>query len=222
MIQTRDLMTLQAYSLHRQEHRRGLIAHRRLRTVGLGPHLRLQFEDELTVRHQIQEVLWADRAGTPEAAQAEIDTYAHLVPNGAQWMATLMIELPDAAERERLMPLLNEAVHEVYVELRDSPHGPLRARASVNDDLVCRHLDRPSGVHFLRFQLDLPFRAGLMGSAMGGGEVLLGCSHTHYHWRRVIPRATLASLGRDLVLPAGSGSPPLPAPSPSEAAPLTV
>ncbi|HEV8688836.1 MAG TPA: DUF3501 family protein [Ideonella sp.] len=192
-----DLMTLQAYSLHRQDHRRRLIAHRRLRTVSLGPRLSLQFEDELTVRHQIQEVLWADRAGDPDSVQAEIDTYAHLVPNGTQWKATLMIELPQAEERERLMPLLNDAVHAIYVELRADGHGPVRASAFVNEDLPCRHLGRLSGVHFLRFQLDAAFRAGLAR----GGDAMLGCAHPSYHWRRMIPPPTLASLCRELVVP---------------------
>jgi hypothetical protein len=194
MIDAAHLMTLQAYSLHRQEHRQRLVAHRRQRTLSLGPQMRLQFEDELTVRHHIQEVLWLDRsADDDDAVRHEIETYAHLVPNGAQWKATLMIELPDASEREQLMPLLNEAVHMVYVELR----GHARVMASVNDDLPCRHLGRPSGVHFLRFQLDAAFRALLAR----GGEALIGCTHPQYHWRRVIPRATLANLQRDLVLP---------------------
>ncbi len=207
MIDAADLMTLQAYSLHRHEHRQRLIAHRRQRSLALGPHLRLQFEDELTVRHHIQEVLWVDRsADDEEAVRDEIATYAHLVPDGAQWKATLMIELPDAAERERLMPLLNEAVQAAYVELR----GLARINASVNDDLPCRHLDRPSGVHFLRFELDPEFRAGLAH----GGEALIGCSHPQYHWRRVIPRATLASLMRELVLPGR----PEPEPSPAHSA----
>jgi hypothetical protein len=194
MIDAAHLMTLQAYSLHRQEHRQRLVAHRRQRTLSLGPQMRLQFEDELTVRHHIQEVLWLDRsADDADAVRREIATYAHLVPNGTHWKATLMIELPDAAERQQLMPLLNEAVHEVYVEVR----GQARVMASVNDDLPDRHLARPSGVHFLRFQFD----DGVRGLLSQGCEATIGCSHLHYHWRRLIPRATQASLLRDLVLP---------------------
>jgi hypothetical protein len=201
MIDATHLMTLQAYSLHRQEHRQRLVAHRRQRTLSLGPQMRLQFEDELTVRHHIQEVLWLDRsADDADAVRHEIGTYAHLVPNGTQWKATLMIELPEAAERDRLMPLLNEAVHQLYIELP----GHTRVIASVNDDLPCRHLDRPSGVHFLGFDFDVGQRSLLNQ----GGDVMIGCPHPHYHWRRVIPRATLASLLRDLVLPSrGTASP---------------
>ena len=194
MIDADHLMTLQAYSLHRQETRQRLAAHRRMRALTLGPQMRLQFEDELTVRHHIQEVLWMDRsADDVQAVRHEIATYAHLVPDGRQWKATLMIELPDAAEREQLMPLLNEAVHQVYVELP----GHMRVTASVNDDLPDRHLARPSGVHFLRFEFDDSVRS-LLAQV---GEAMIGCTHLQYHWRRVIPRATLACLLRDIVLP---------------------
>lgn len=201
MIDADHLMTLQAYSLHRQEHRQRLAAHRRSRTLSLGPQMRLQFEDELTVRHHIQEVLWLDRsADDADAVRHEIATCAHLVPDGRQWKATLMIELPDAAERQQWMPLLNEAVHEIYVELRDHT----RVMASVNDDLPDRHLGRPSGVHFLRFEFDDGSRR-LLGQ---GGEAMIGCTHLQYHWRRVIPRATLASLLRDIVLPSRAAPAP--------------
>jgi len=203
MIVTNDLLSLQAYSGRRREQRPRMIAHRRLRTLGLGPHLRLQFEDELTVRHQIQEVLWAARAEGDDAVRDEIDTYAHLMPDGAHWKATLLIELPAAAgpaERASLLPLLHEAAFGIYLELRDARHGPLRVMASANGDLPCRHRGRPSGVHFLCFALDVAFRAALERRRQAT-ELLLGCTHPHYHWRRAVPPALLASLCADLGLP---------------------
>lgn len=197
MITPAHLMTLQAYSLHRQEHRRGLAHHQRLRAVGLGPHLRLQFEDELTVRHRIQEALWADPERDGALAHDDIDACARLVPNGTQWKATLALALPAApAEREGLVPLLNAAVHELYVELRCRGHAPVRAMAQAQGDWPGA-AGAEAGLHCLRFQIELAFRQGLAD----GGEALLGCSHPSYHWRRLIPPATLASLGRDLVQP---------------------
>lgn len=197
MIRATDLLTLQSYSLRRREQRLRMIAHRRLRTLALGPHLRLQFEDELTVRHQIQEVLWAERSEGPDAVRDEIEIYAHLLPDGAHWKATLLIELPDAAERERLLPLLHEAAFVLYVELRGAGRGPLRVKAAANDDLPCRHRTRLSGVHFLCFALEPAFRAALLNERHAA-ELLLGCTHPRYHWRRVVPAATLASLRLDL------------------------
>lgn len=187
-------MKSQSPAFDRHGRKQRLMAHRRARSVSLGPCMRLQFEDELTLRHQIQEVLRAERITSAQGMQQEIDTYAHLLPDGSNWKATLMIELPDAQERRRELPLLNQAAHQVYVELRGQP----RVYAQANEDLPDRHLARPSAVHFLRFQFPAPWHA-----ALGvGSPVRLGCAHQGYEFRRVIPPATLERLRRDL-RPAG-------------------
>jgi hypothetical protein len=186
------LMTLQACSLSRAKHRQQMVRHRRERSLTLGPCMRLQFEDELTIRHQIQEVLLAERPAEPDAVEHQIATYAHLVPDGSNWKATLQIEIPDAAERRRELPQLNEAAHLVYVEVHRQP----RIFALANEDLPDGHRSRPSAVHFLRFQFPESLRAALMA----GATATLGCAHDHYAFQRVIPPATIERLRRDLVL----------------------
>lgn len=161
--------------------------------MALGPCMQLQFEDELTLRYQIQEMLHAERIVDVAGMQHEIDSYAHLVPDGTNWKATLLIELPDAQERRRELPLLSEAAHHVYV---DVPRHP-RSYAFANEDLRDRHLARPSAVHFLRFQLSEPLRHALLA----GAGARLGCSHAQYEWRRVIPAMAIAALRGDLVRP---------------------
>lgn len=171
----------------RHKHRQGLIAHRRERSLSLGPCMWLQFEDELTVHHQIQEVMRVERSSDP---QHEIDTYAHLLPDGRNWKATPLIGVPDAQQRERELPHLSEAAHRLYVEL---PRHP-RVYAQANEDLPDRHLTRPSAVHFLRFQFPEPLRVALLA----GANASLGCAHDQYAFRRVIPLATLERLRCDL------------------------
>jgi hypothetical protein len=187
-----DLMTVQAYSLFRQDHRERLIAHRRARTLALGPAMRLQFEDELTVRYQIQEVLRAEKVSDAAEMHREIERYAHLLPDGTQWKATLLIELPDAQQRERELPLLNEAVHHLYVETARRP----RVRAVANEDLPDRHRNRPSGVHFLRFTLPEGFRNALLV----GQSVVVGCEHDGYTWRSKLAPQMLQQLRRDVAV----------------------
>lgn len=196
-----ELMTLPSSTAIRHSQRQRLMAHRRARSLSLGPCMRLQFEDALTLRHQVQEVLRAERVSSAEGLQQEIDTYAHLLPDGSNWKATLMIELPDAQQRRRDMPLLNDAVHQMYVELPGQP----RVQAYVNEDQPDRHLARLSGVHFLRFQFADTCRAELQA----GSPARLGCAHLQYEFRRVIPRATLDLLRCDLmpVMPAMEPAP---------------
>ncbi|MBN9462826.1 MAG: DUF3501 family protein [Burkholderiales bacterium] len=189
-LDARDLMSLQAYAACRPAYRERAIAHRRARTVQLGPAMRLQFEDAHTIRYQVQEVLHAERVADPEAARHELHAYAHLLPNGTEWTASLLIELPEAAERARAMPVLSEAVHFLYVQAR----GRARVLVSANEDQPDRHRSRPSGVHFLRFRLPPPMRAQLLA----GAAVAIGCTHPAYSWHAPLPAATLACLRVDL------------------------
>lgn len=173
--------------------RRELMAHRHARTVPLGPSMRLQFEDALTVRHQIAEVLRAERITDPAAMQHEIDTYAFLVPGESQWVATLLIELPDAAQRAAALPGLSRAAHHIHVHC----DGLAPVFADANEDLPDRHLSRPSGVHFLRFHLPPAMQARLLA----GAEAALGCSHPDHSWRHPIPPRMLEALRQDLASP---------------------
>lgn len=199
-----DLMPWPAYRAARHARRQGLIEHRRERSVTLGPFMRLQFEDALTIRHQIQEVLHIERSAGLDAMQHEIDTYAPLLPDGTNWKATLMIELPDAAQRRRELPALSEAAHHVYVDIAGLP----RSIAHANEDQADRHLGRPSGVHFLRFQLPPGARCALLSGAAAN----LGCAHERYAFRHGIAATTIERLCGDL-------APPLSASAPSAAAP---
>ena len=101
---TRDsLMTLEAYARTRQEFRARVMAHKKNRTLHLGEHVTLIFEDELTVRYQIQEMLRVERVFEEAGIQDELDAYNPLVPDGSNWKATMMIEYADPRERSRML-----------------------------------------------------------------------------------------------------------------------
>ena len=63
-----SLMSLEAYAKHRKENKPRIIAHRKLRSVALGDHMTLQFEDETTIRYQIQEMLRASASAKRASA----------------------------------------------------------------------------------------------------------------------------------------------------------
>lgn len=188
-----DLLPSHADRGARLAHRQSLIRHRRERSMALGPNMRLHFEDASTIRHQIQEVLRIEGSDDPAAVQHQIDTYAPLLPDGTNWKATLMIELPDAEERRRVLPALSEAAHHIYVDIAGLP----RSVAHANEDQADRHLGRASGVHFLRFQLPPVARLALLS----GAATTLGCAHERYAFCHRIAAATLERLCRDLTAP---------------------
>lgn len=175
-----------------------VLSHKRARTLPLGPHMRLVFEDRLTLAHQVRTIARAERITDAEALAREAAAYAPLMPDGRSWRATLLLELPDPHERERELPLLNEAAHQLYVDLPRL----LRVRAEANEDQPDRHRGRLSAVHFLRF--DWPAAARDM--LQRAGSVALGCEHPRYAWRRMVPAHTLALLRADL-LPAPASAP---------------
>jgi hypothetical protein len=188
---TRDsLMTLEAYARHRKAHKSEVIAHRRLRSVQLGEHLNLQFEDETTVRYQIQEMLRIEKIFEEEAIQAEIDVYAPLVPDGSNWKATLLIEYPDEHERKRELARLIGVEDRLFVEVEG--HG--RSYAIADEDLERENAEKTSAVHFVRFELAPAARAAVRA----GAAVKLGCDHSHYPAHVSIAPETLASLAGDL------------------------
>jgi hypothetical protein len=192
-----DLLPTPDYRRVRTACRRAAIVHRRARCLDFGPAMRLQFEDAITVRDLVQEVLHIENADGEAAVREAIDQFAHLLPDAAHWSASLLIELPEAAERARLLPALNEAVHALHLEVPGAGHVPV----SANADLPDGHRGRPSGVHFLRVALPAPARQRLLA----GAPAVLACGHAAYPWRCALPPDTLAQLRADLNPPTREG-----------------
>lgn len=188
---TRDsLLTLEAYARIRKSSRAEAIAHRRLRSVALGEHVTLQFEDEHTVRRQIQEMLHIEKIFDEEGIQGEIDAYAPLIPDGTNWKATMLIEYPDVNERRRELARLIGIEDRMFVEVEGQP----RIYAIADDDLDRETDEKTSSVHFLRFEFPKPAREAVRA----GAAVKLGCDHTNYPAHVAISPETLASLAGDL------------------------
>lgn len=188
---TRDsLLTLEAYSKIRKTARAEAIAHRKRRSVALGEHLTLQFEDERTIRRQIQEMLHIEKIFDEEGIQSEIDAYAPLVPDGGNWKATMLLEYPDPHERKRELARLIGIEDRMFVEVEGHP----RVYAIADEDLDRENDDKTSSVHFVRFELTPAMREAVRA----GAAVKLGCDHTHYPAHVQIAPETLASLAGDL------------------------
>ena len=191
---TRDsLMTLEAYSKVRKAHKPQIIAHRRLRSVQLGEHLNLQFEDEQTVRYQIQEMLRIEKIFEEEGIRSEIEAYGPLGPDGSNWKATMLIEYPDPHERKRELARLIGVEDRLFVEVEGHP----RVYAIADEDLDRENADKTSAVHFVRFE----FTPAMRQAVRAGAAVRLGCDHRNYPAHVGIAAETLASLAGDLTAP---------------------
>ena len=185
-----NLMSLEAYAKARKGLKAEIIAHRRLRSVQLGEHINLQFEDEKTIRYQIQEMLRIEKIFEEEGIRSEIEAYAPLVPDGGNWKATMMIEYPDPNERKRELARLIGVEDRLFVEVEGQP----RIYAIADEDLDRENAEKTSAVHFVSFEFPQAGRAAVRA----GAAVKLGCDHTHYPAHVTIAPDTLACLAGDL------------------------
>jgi hypothetical protein len=144
-----SLLTLEAYARGRKEFRARVIAHKKHRKVHLADHVTLIFEDELTVRYQIQEMLRAEKIFEEQDIQHELEAYNPLIPDGRNFKATLMIEYAEVEERKAALARLKGIEDRTYVQVE----GCERVWAIADEDLERETEEKTSSVHFLRFEL---------------------------------------------------------------------
>ncbi len=186
-----DLFSLEQYSRTRKEFRAQVIAHKKIRTIPVGPHTTWCFEDRLTVQYQVQEMLRVERIFEPEGIQEELDAYNPLIPDGSNWKATLLIEFPDAEERRKELTLLKGIEDRCWARVAGFP----KVYAIADEDMERENAEKTSSVHFLRFELSPDMAAG----ARQGAAVSLGIDHDHYtHALDPLAAAQRAALAHDL------------------------
>jgi Protein of unknown function (DUF3501) len=171
-IKRETLWTLERYAKERPQFRARVMEHKKHRTVRLGEHLTLIFEDELTVRYQIQEMLRTERLFEEEAICAELDAYNPLVPDGSNWKATMMIEYADTVERQGMLAKLIGIEDRVWVQ----PQSCSRVYAIADEDLDRENEEKTSSVHFLRFE----FAPEMRETILRGAQISIGVDHPAY------------------------------------------
>ncbi len=170
---TRDsLLPLEAYAKTRKSFREQVIAHKKARTVHLCEHITLLFEDELTIRYQIQEMLRIEKTFEEDGIQDELQAYNPLVPDGRNWKATMLVEYEDVEERKRALEKLKGVEDRVWVQVG----GFARVYAIADEDLERENETKTSSVHFVRFELTPEMIAALKG----GAPLSMGVDHPAY------------------------------------------
>jgi len=186
-----DLYSLEKYAEVRSDFRTKVLAHKRYRQVSIGPVATLYFEDRLTMQYQIQEMLRVERIFEAAGIQEELDAYNPLIPDGNNWKATFMIEVPDENERRQLLALLVGIEDRVWVRVGDAE--PVFAIA--DEDMDRATAEKTSSVHFMRFELT----SAMVASAKQGAAIGMGIDHPEYrHEVAAIADDVRASLVADL------------------------
>ena len=167
-----SLLTLEAYARERPAFRTRVLEHKKPRTVHVGEHVTLLFEDELTIRYQIQEMLRIEKTFEEAGIQDELDVYNPLVPDGSNWKATMLIAYEDVEERKRALARLQGIEKRVWVRVA----GAEPVYAIADEDLERTVPEKTASVHFLRFELT----PGMVSALKNGAALSIGVDHPQY------------------------------------------
>ena len=185
LINRESLMTLEAYAKARKDFRARVLEHKRPRTVHLGEHVTLLFEDETTIRYQVQEMLRIEKIFDEEGIEDELAAYNPLVPDGSNFKATMLIEYEDVDERHAALAKLKGIEQKVWLQVEGLP----KVWAIADEDLERQNAEKTSSVHFLRFELTAEMVTALKrGAALG-----IGVDHPNY--KAEIPAVGAATRG---------------------------
>lgn len=188
-----DLWSLEEYALRRNEFRAQVMAHKKTRQLALGRHARLYFEDDVTIRYQIQEMLRIEKTFESAGIEEELSAYNPLIPDGHNWKATFMIEFGDPVERAEQLGKMKGIEDLVWLQVDDLD----RITPIADEDLERENAEKTSAVHFLRFELS----AEQIVALKDGAPLYAGVDHDAYPIEKfAVEPAIKASLTNDLVV----------------------
>lgn len=189
-IERDSLMALEVYAVQRAQFRTEVMAHKKNRTVRLGGNVTLNFEDELTIRYQIQEMLRAERIFERQGIDDELEAYNPLIPDGRNFKATMMLEYTDPEERRIWLGKLIGIEDKTWIQVE----GRERVWAVADEDLERETAEKTSSVHFLRFELS----EELAHALKRGAALAIGIDHPHYQAEIDAPSQVRSALVADL------------------------
>jgi hypothetical protein len=191
MLQRADLWSLEQYSEARPSFREEVLAHKKNRRVRIGDHVLLIFEDELTVKYQIQEMLRIEKIFEAAGIQDELDAYNPLIPDGDNWKCTMLIQYPDVAERKQRLTELLGIEDKIWVQIGEGK----KIWPIADEDLDRANDDKTAAVHFMRYQIGAEDRAALKA----GAPIQFGVEHLAYPSEpTTVDEGVRASLAGDL------------------------
>ena len=191
MLERKDLWSLEQYAEKREAFRAEVLAHKQNRRVLVGQHILLVFEDDKTIRYQIQEMLRIEKVFEAAGIEEELEAYNPLIPDGDNWKCSMLIQYPEVEERRLRLAELLDVENRVWVQAGETE----KLFALADEDLERANDDKTSAVHFLRFQLE----AAQVSAVKDGATVTFGIDHKNYQEKDVLVGENVrASLAADL------------------------
>ena len=188
-LEPKDLLSLEEYDSKRDSIKKELINHKKNRTINIGDNIVLIFEDFMTIKYQVQEMLRIEKIFNKKEIQEEIDAYNPLIPDGTNLKATMLIMFPDVEVRREMLFKLHDIENRIWLSCGDK-----KIVAYADEDLDRSTDEKTSAVHFLRFQLEQDDIADFISSS----EVRIGVDHPEYNKETLLEESAKKSLQDDL------------------------
>lgn len=189
VISRADIMPVDEYVKIRKSNKEKLLPQKRRRRVAVGPYATFYFENYDTMWAQIHEMLYIERGGEEQISD-ELAAYNPMIPNGTELVATMMLEIEDAVQRDKILLVLGGIEEAVYISVAG------KKIYAVAEQEVERTTEagKTSAIHFLHF----PFNASdIENFHAPDSDILIGIEHENYGHMAVISADSRAALARD-------------------------
>lgn len=184
-----DILSDADYNARRKDLRAASIEEKKDRRMEVGPYATLYFENYTSMWLQVQEMLRIEKGGVAQI-EGELEAYNPLIPQGAELIATMMIEIEDADRRDRELRKLGHIEDTVFLDV-----GKDRIKATPTDYEDRTTADgKTSSVHWLRFTFT---PAQIVTFRAGKEPVVIGTTHANYGHMAVMPSGVRVALAKD-------------------------
>ena len=185
-----DIIPVAQYAKERADRRRALLPTKKVRRVGVGPYATFYFENFDTMWLQVHEMLYIEKGGEEQIAD-ELSAYNPLIPQEGELVATVMFEIDDEAQRDRVLRQLTNIEKSAFLDI-----GGEKISAQFETDVERTAEDgKTSSVHFLRFKLTPAQSAAFKDPAK---TLMLGFAHPNYGHIAVVSPEARGELAKDL------------------------
>ena len=144
-VERTEIVDYVTYEEIRNQFRAEVMTAKAVRRVHVGDYLTFLFENPLTVRYQIQEMMRAERIVREADILHEIQTYNELLGKDGELGCTLLIEIDNPAPRDEKLGEWRDLPEHVYAVVEDG------VRIPATFDERQRDQARLSSVQYLKF-----------------------------------------------------------------------
>ena len=182
-----DIIPYKTYAEARAELRRNLIPVKKNRRVEVGPFATFHFESYETMWLQVQEMLHIEKGGNAQL-EGELEAYNPLIPQGNELIATLLLEIEDAVQRDKVLKTLGGIEETIFFSLDGET---VKGTPTEYEDRTTPD-GKTSSVHWIRFRF-MPAQIAKFKS----GKDVLEIAHPNYGHMAVLPPAVRDELAKD-------------------------